>query len=59
MTLKQLARHRATVEAAPVYRPVGRGQQRAGLVPPAVLTVLLAAAVLFALLIVVLGVAGR
>jgi len=59
MTLKQLARHRAAVAAAPVHRPVGRAQHRAGLIPAAVLTWLLALAVVFAIGIIVLGVAWR
>ena len=59
MTLKQLARHRGTLEAAPAQRSGGRPQHRAGLVPPAVLTGVLALVVLLALVVVVLGVAGR
>ena len=59
MTLKQLARHRGTNEVAPVQRPVGRPQHRGGLVPPAVLTGVLALVVLLALMVVVLGVAVR
>lgn len=59
MTLKQLARHKAAVAAAPVHRPVGRPQHRAGLIPPSVLTGALGLAVLLAVAVVVVGVAGR
>lgn len=63
MTLKQLARHRGLAEAATAQRPVqrsaGRPQHRAGAVPQALLTGVLALAVLLALVVVILGVAGR
>lgn len=63
MTLKQLARHRGPVEPAPAQRPVQRSvarpQHRAGAIPQALLTGVLALAVLLALVVVILGVAGR
>jgi hypothetical protein len=64
MPPKQLARHPAAgtdaaVTEAPVHRPIGQAQHRAGLIPPSALTWLLAGAVVFALAIVAVGVAGR
>lgn len=60
MTLKALARHRGTMEAGPAQqRATARPQHRAALLPPAVLTGLLALVVLLALAVVVIGVAVR